>query len=42
MMVLIKPEFDPDFPSDNVGGEIPVGNTLMFSANADEGWKFVC
>ena len=36
-----EPEFDPDHPMNNAGGNIAVGDTVAFSAKADEGWMFM-
>ena len=34
------PEFDPDFPMNNIYETIPEGDTITLSAKADEGYKF--
>lgn len=36
------PEFDPDYPMHNAGGNIPVGDTVIFTAKANDGYKFIC
>lgn len=36
-----EPEFDPEYPKHNAGGNIAIGDTVAFSAKADEGWKFL-
>ena len=34
------PEFDDEFPKQNVGASVNVGDTVIFGAKADEGWIF--
>ena len=34
------PEFDDEFPKQNAGASVNVGDTIIFGAKADEGWTF--
>lgn len=36
-----EPEFDPEFPTKNVGETVAVGSSITLSVKADEGYKFI-